>query len=69
MDPKLIESLKLIADSVDNGYTALFTYATKEKLDRNERNELSSLIRSIAEDPNHIGHFQQPSDRLQERKH
>lgn len=47
---KISKSLNLIADAAESGYTALFTYAVKESLSQQERTELVSSLRALAEE-------------------
>lgn len=42
------KSLDLIADSIQSGYSSLFTYAVKETLTAEEREDLSKIIRNLA---------------------
>lgn len=45
---KLKNSLELIAGSIDTGYSAVYTYAVKEILDTQERQQLAAVIRYTA---------------------
>lgn len=46
---KLKKTLNLIADAVESGYSSVFTFATRENLDRTERGELSEILRHLAQ--------------------
>lgn len=59
---KLKAALNLIADSAETGYTAVFTYATKEFLSRHERGQLVNLLRQISEQEELV--FQRTSNTL-----
>lgn len=48
MNSKQLKSLELIADSIESGYSSLFTYAVKENLNANERQELSQFIKELS---------------------
>lgn len=45
---KISRSLMYVADAVESGYTAVFTFGIKELLDTKERQELSSILRDLA---------------------
>lgn len=47
---KIQRSIELIADSIDSGYSALFTFAVKENLNNEERAQIAGLIRNLAID-------------------
>lgn len=46
--PRIQDSLLMIADSVESGYSSVFTFAVKEKLNREERQKVATLIRELA---------------------
>jgi len=45
--------LNYIADSIESGYSAVFTFAVKELLNANERTEIAKTIRNLAISPQH----------------
>jgi len=47
---KISKSISMIADAAESGYTALFTYAVKESLSQQERNELVTSLRALAQE-------------------
>jgi len=47
---KISKSISMIADAAESGYTALFTYAVKESLSQQERNELVNSLRALAQE-------------------
>lgn len=49
MSENLNKSLHYVADSIESGYSALFTYGTKEILCTKERRELTQLLRELAD--------------------
>lgn len=49
MDRKFSKALLLIADAVESGYSALFTFAVRESLTMNERAELVRILQQLAE--------------------
>lgn len=48
MDDKLSKSLMYIADAVETGYSAVFTFGVKELLNTKERQELASVLRDLS---------------------
>lgn len=51
-ETKLNRSLENIADSIDSGYSALFTFTVKEYLSVEEKAELSQKLRKLASTQN-----------------
>lgn len=45
---KYQKSIDMIADSIESGYTALFTFAIKEDLDSKEKRLLAQTLRNLA---------------------
>lgn len=43
---RMTKALEYIADSVESGYSALFTYGVKEVLNNEERRELANFLRN-----------------------
>lgn len=56
---KKSKSLGYIADSIESGYSALFTYGVKEILDSEERRELATLLRNLTVSQNHFPYIHQ----------
>lgn len=44
---RMTKALEYIADSVESGYSALFTYGVKEVLNNEERRELANFLRNL----------------------
>lgn len=51
---KHLETIRLIADSIETGYSSVFTFAVRERLSRADRNEVVNLLRFVADDKNYI---------------
>jgi len=48
---KLQKALGYIADATETGYSALYTYGTKEILCSKERQALASILQNLAKSP------------------
>lgn len=45
----ILQSLELIAGSIESGYSSVFTYAIKQKLNNTKRTRLVNLLRKQTE--------------------
>lgn len=48
MSRNLNKAIELIADSIETGYSSLFTFVYREYLSREEKNELVTVLRDLA---------------------
>lgn len=48
MQQNIVRALGYVADSVESGYTALFTFGIKEILNPEERSELAQSLRDLS---------------------
>jgi hypothetical protein len=56
--------LKYVADSVETGYTSVFTFAVKELLTSQERQEFASFLRNLSASQS-LSNFQKTNNNLQ----